>query len=316
MHPRISNFFSGLSARTKRRMILIALVVFVALFSGGMYARHKIDDDINFAVSPADFTGGSHAVAIEAALIHREVDVHKWVSNAPFFEPSHYLDNMANFQQGIVYALGRFTISLSDQIGRSRGSSQVDPDLDHAVGFLKYSPTVWIFNPKTSLLPTASSDTQYRSAREALLSYNKRLAAGQAVFDARSDNLVATLDSISADLGSQSAMIEQYLAENHFWLTESHSDDIFYATKGRMYADYLILRELKIDYAQVIKDRDLTAIWDNALTSFKEGIELRPLIIIDGAPDSQFIPSHLAAQGFFLLRARTNLREISAVLAK
>jgi hypothetical protein len=316
MNPRISNFLSGLSARTKRRMILFALVLFVALWSAGMYARHKIDDDVNFAVTPADFTGGSHAVAIEAALIHREVDVHKWVSNAPFFEPSHYLDNMANFQQGIVYALGRFTISLGDQIGRARGSSQIDPDLDHAVGFLKYSPTVWIFNPKTSLLPTTSSDTQYRSAREALLSYNKRLAAGQAVFDPRSDNLMATLDSISADLGSQSALIEQYLAEKHFWLTESHSDDIFYATKGRMYADYLILRELKTDYAQVIKDRDLTAIWDNALTSFKEGIELRPLIIIDGAPDSQFIPSHLAAQGFFLLRARTNLREISSVLSK
>jgi hypothetical protein len=316
MYQKLLSLFSRFSLRGKIR-ILLALALIVAVgWGGAMLARHKIDDDISFSVSDSDFKGGSHTVALAAELIHREVDVHGWVANAPFFTPSHYLDNMSNFQQGIIYALGRFTVQLGDQIGRARGSSQIDPDLDRAVGMLKYPGNVWVYDPKASLMPTSPSDTQYRHAREALLSYNKRLALGRAVFDPRSDNLVATLDSIAADIGSQSAVIEGYLREEHFWLTESHSDDIFYSTKGRLYAYYLLLREMNKDYAQVIKERNLTDVWNNMLMSFKEAVELSPLVVIDGKPDSQFLPSHLAAQGFYLLRARTNLREISSILAK
>ena len=316
MYQKLLAFFSRFSLRSKMRIVSFLTIIIVFGWCAVMFSHHKIDDDVNFSVKDGDFQGGSHAVAITAELIHREVDMHQWVSNAPFFQPGHYLDNMSNFQQGIIYALGRFTVQLGDQIGRARGSSQIDPDLDHAVGMLKYPGNIWVFDPKTSLVPTSPSDTQYRHAREALLSYNKRLVLKQAVFDPRSDNLVATLDSIAADLGSQSAVIDDYLRERHFWLTEGHSDDIFYSSKGRLYAYYLILREMKKDYAQVIKERDLTSVWDNMLMSFQEAIELNPLIIIDANPDSQFLPSHLASQGFYLLRARTNLREISGILSK
>ena len=316
MYHKFLAFFSGFSPRGKIRILLAVVLIVVIGWCGAMLARHKIDDDINFSVSDSDFKGGSHTVAITAELIHREVDVYTWVANAPFFVPSHYLDNMSNFQQGVIYALGRFTVQLGDQIGRARGSSQIDPDLDRAVGMLKYPGNIWVFDPKTSLVPTSPSDTQYRHAREALLSYNKRLVLKQAVFDPRSDNLVVTLDSIAADIGSQSALIDDYLREQHFWLTESHSDDIFYSTKGRLYAYYMALREMNKDYAEVIKARGLTDVWNNMLLSFQEAVELSPLIIIDGKPDSQFLPSHLAAQGFYLLRARTNLREISGILSK
>jgi hypothetical protein len=43
---------------------------------------------------------------------------------------------------------------------------------------------------------------------------------------------------------------------------------------------------------------------------------LQPGVVINAAPDAQFLPSHLAAQGFFLLRARTQLREITNILLK
>ena len=43
---------------------------------------------------------------------------------------------------------------------------------------------------------------------------------------------------------------------------------------------------------------------------------LQPWWIVNGRPDSQLWPSHLAAQGFFLLRARTQLREVANILLK
>lgn len=317
---KLGGIFAAISPGGKMR-IFLGILLFLGLGWGtAMFITSTIDDNPDFAsggtLEPAVNQGGSRAVAVAAALIDREVTQHPWVANDPFFLPGYYLDNMPNYQQGIIYALGRFSVLMSDQVGRARGSSQVDPDLDAVAGLLKYAGDVWIFNPKTSLLPTASSEAQYRDARKRLLSYNQRLREGKAVFDPRSDNLSALLDSMAGDLGSQSAIIENYLREGKFWLTEGHADDIFYSTKGRAYAYYILLRELSQDYAVVIKERNLTSVWDNMLRSFREVATLHPYVIVSAAPDSQILPSHLAAQGFYLLRARTNLREITGILTR
>ena len=136
------------------------------------------------------------------------------------------------------------------------------------------------------------------------------------MFETRADNLLATLDRIAADIGSSSAALDQHLAEHSGFGLDFEADDVFYANKGRLYAYYLLLRELGVDYARVIQERDLTAAWTQMLESFRRRRRCSPGWCVNGAPDSQFSPSHLAAQGFFLLRARTQLREISNILLK
>jgi hypothetical protein len=39
-------------------------------------------------------------------------------------------------------------------------------------------------------------------------------------------------------------------------------------------------------------------------------------VVINAAPDGILLPSHLAAQGFYVLRARAQIREITNVLLK
>ena len=73
--------------------------------------------------------------------------------------------------QGVIYALSRFAIEMSDQIGRTRGSSEVDKNLDKAAGLLKYPGDIWVFDLSTSLMPTATSKAISGRARE-LLAYN------------------------------------------------------------------------------------------------------------------------------------------------
>ena len=178
--------------------LLVAIGLLVLYYLGGMIWLHEIDDDPDFALESSAPEGGSQAVAVAADLIDREINTHRWVANDPFFMPGSLLDNMPEYQQGIIAALSRFALELTDQIGRTRGSSQADPDLDRAAGFLRYPGNVWIFDLRTSWAPTASSEQQYRRAMEALRSYNQRLAQDQAVLDTRSDNLLATLDRIAA----------------------------------------------------------------------------------------------------------------------
>lgn len=296
--------------------IPLGLVALIALYYvGGALIVENIDDDPQFA-APSVAPGESRAVAVAAELVRREVDVHTWTPMQPFFMPAAILDNMPNYQRGIMAALGRFSTELMDQLGRTRGSSQVDRDLEQARGFLNEQPNVWMWQPSVSLLPTTTSAQKYRAGRARLIAYNKRLAAGQAVFERRADNLQALIDRIANDHGSDSAVIDQHIIEEAGDLFDMHCDDIFYFNKGRLYANYLLMRELGHDFESVIREKGLTNAWNATVETFRIAAALHPLIVWNGYPDGMILPNHLAAQGFYLLRARTQLREISSILLK
>jgi hypothetical protein len=293
----------------------IALVLVVLYYPIGALVIEDIDDDPQFATANAA-PGESRAVATAAALVTREVDVHTWTPMQPFFMPSGLLDNMPNFQRGVMAALGRFSTELMDQLGRTRGSSQTDRDLEQARGFLNEQPNIWIWQPSVSLMPSATSAQKYRAGREKLLAYNKRLASGQAIFERRADNLQALLDRIANDEGSDSGVIDQQIIEKAGDLFDSRCDDIFYFNKGRLYANYLLLRALGTDFESIIREKGLTSAWNGTVETFRIAAELQPLVVWNGYLDGFLIPNHLAAQGFYLLRARTQLREISNILLK
>lgn len=293
----------------------VLLVLLILYYPVGALIVENIDDDPQFT-SQGVAPGESHAVAIAADLVNREVNVHTWTPMLPFFTPGGILDNMPNFQRGIMAALGRFSTELMDQLGRTRGSSQTDRDLEQARGFLNEQPNVWIWQPSVSIWPSATSAQKYRAGREKLLAYNKRLAAGQAVFERRADNLQALLDRIANDHGSDSAVIDQHIVEQAGNLFDTHCDDIFYFNKGRLYANYLLMRELGKDFEPIIREKGLTNAWNATVETFRVAAQLHPWVVWNGYPDALVVPNHLAAQGFYLLRARTQLREITAILLK
>jgi hypothetical protein len=148
------------------------------------------------------------------------------------------------------------------------------------------------------------------------MAYNKRLAAGQAIFERRADNLQALLERIANDHGSDSAVIDQHIIEKAGDLFDGRCDDIFYFNKGRLYANYLLMRELGKDFEGIIRERGLTSAWNGTVETFRIASQLDPWVVWNGWPDALVIPNHLAAQGFYLLRARTQLREITAILLK
>jgi hypothetical protein len=312
--PRTTAAAGGLRQvwRWSWRLLLAALILYYPI---GALVVQSIDDDPQFqprGVAP----GESRSVATAADLVTREVDINTWTPMMPFFTPAGILDNMPNFQRGIMAALGRFSTELMDQLGRTRGSSQTDRDLEQARGFLNEQPNVWIWQPSVSFWPSATSAQKYRAGRDKLMAYNKRLASGQAVFERRSDNLQALIDRIANDHGSDSAVIDQHIIEQAGNLFDVHADDIFYFNKGRLYANFLLLRALGQDFEGIIRERGLTNAWNGTDETFRIASQLDPWIVWNGWPDALLIPNHLAAQGFYLLRARTQLREISVILLK
>jgi len=294
----------------------IVLFLAVVYYPVGAFIVHEIDDDPNFGpgeVAP----GASRSIAMAAALIDREVNQHEWPANDPWFLPGAILDNMPNYQIGIITALRRFAQEMTDQVSRVRGLTVSDNDLEAARSALNFRPDIWVVDFRTSAVGiTASSERMYRTARESLLNYNRRLAAGQAVFERRADNLQITLDRIAKDLGSASAKLEGQVEAGSGSFIDFQADNVFYETKGELYAYSLVLRELGIDFENVIKERNLTSAWTQMLESLQKAARLEPWVVVNGAPDSAFFPSHLSGQGLLLLRARTQLGEISDILLK
>jgi hypothetical protein len=297
--------------------LIVLVLVLAVYYPVGMALVHEVDDDPQFSFAESALpANGSRAVAVAAALIRRETQEHRWVANDPWFLPGAALDNMPNFQMGIIGALARFSFELTDQLGRTRGSSQTDPDLQEAAGQLQYQGTVWVIDFATSWAPTTPSEKRYLAAARSLERYNVRLSEGQAVFDRRSDNLLSTLDRIALDLGASSAALDQHIAENAGAFLDRKADDLFYGVIGQTNAYYLVLRELRRDFDKLIVERDLDVAWTQMLTSLEEAAALSPFVVVNGRPDSNLQPSHLAAQGFYVLRARTQLREITNILLK
>jgi hypothetical protein len=291
---------------------LLILVVLILYYPIGMIIVHKINDDPNFSAGNVP-TGQSQAVALAAALIQREVEETSWPANDPFFMPGAALDNMPNFQHGIQQALSRFVTEMADQIGRSRGSASADPDLTGARSFLNYAPDIWYIS---SALLTANSETQYKQAMVKLRSYNERLAAGKASFEPRSDNLIGALDRIGKDLGAASNAIDQQIDQHAGDWYDLEADDVFYYNKGLLYANALLLRDLGVDFKNVLDERGAGTVWKRMVDSMVEGAGLQPLVVINGTPNALLEPNHLAAQGFYLLRARTQLEELTDILQK
>ncbi|MDW8369440.1 MAG: DUF2333 family protein [Geminicoccaceae bacterium] len=276
---------------------------------------HRIDDDPSFAETIEVAQGQSRAVATAAALVEREVATYRWTANDPWFQPTAILDNMPNFQQGIVAAVGRFAVELRDHLARVRGASQVDADAEGAAGRLNYPGDVWFLEwSATPVQP--SSESQYRRGIEDLRRYNERLARGQATFERRADNLIAVLERIAADLGGAAASVEEKAIEGRGGWLDTTADDLFYTNKGRLYAYHLLLRALGRDMENVLRERAAERVWSELLASLAAAAALEPRVVANGAPDAQFWPNHLLAQGYLLLLARFQLYEVINILQK
>ncbi|MCK5042190.1 MAG: DUF2333 family protein, partial [Sphingomonadales bacterium] len=265
---------ADVTGNTWKKVAFVAAVLIVLYYPIGMALQNEIDDNLAYGQSVATPQGGTEApsksIAVMAALIDREVNQYGWVMNDPFFKPGWMLDNMPNYQQGMFSSLARVAIEFRDQVGRTRGSSSIDTDLEEAAGLLPYPGDVWIFNFSTSLLPTASAERQYLTAMKALNRYNQRLVLGEAVFERRGDNLLATLDRIALDIGASSAAIDDHIKTHSDDWIDFKSDDLFYNVKGQTYAYLLILEALGEDYSSIIENRELHQAYTQMLDSFRE----------------------------------------------
>lgn len=306
---------AGAGRRGWRVWAVVAVLALVPVYYiAGSLLTHRINDDLDFRPADPGVTA-SKTVAVMAGLIDREVNQTAWVPNVQVFEPAallRYGGNMVNFQSGVLRAMSVTTLELEGRLARSRGTSSADPDLSAARQGLAFSPDSWTLVP---LIP-GDAQREYDNARKALEAYNRRVAAGQAIFDLRADNLQGLLDRIALDLGALSDQLDSQVVAGRRVLIDRRADKLFYFTKGQAYGYFMVLRALRDDFAPVIEERRVRRIYDEMLTELAEAARLQPMIVQNASPSALLMPNHLTTEGFYLMRARAKLRELTDILQR
>jgi hypothetical protein len=186
--------------------------------------------------------------------------------------PGVYLDNIANWEFGVLTELRDLVRALRNDFSRSQTQSVEDKDLQIGEPQFNFDSDSWI-------LP--SSESAYRKGLESLNSYLDRLADEQArdgQFFTRADNLRDYLAVVEKRLGSLAQRLAAGAGQNLLdidlagdpnahkstatpaevqnktpW---SEIDDVFFEARGYAWALLHTLSALKIDFADVLKDKN------------------------------------------------------------
>src|SRR6185437_225562 len=109
--------------------------------------------------TPAQATGSAQKTCARSAIADVTADLtdfnvnqNQWISSMILYklgffgldwDKTPFFDNQASFPRGINQAVRRTSVELVDTLGRVRGTSQVDSDLQDARGALQFDEYTW-----------------------------------------------------------------------------------------------------------------------------------------------------------------------------
>ncbi len=244
--------------------------------------------------------------------------------------PGVWLDNMPNWEFGVLVQVRDVTRALRNDFSRSQSQSVEDKDLIIAEPKFNFDSDSW-------LIP--STEGEYREGLEALKRYLKRLqdpAEPQAQFYARADNLSDWLGQVEKRLGSLSQRLSASVGQVRVntdlggdaaarqstptpteleiktpWM---EIDDVFYETRGAAWALIHLLKAVEKDFDQVLRKK-------NALVSLRQIIrELegtqQPLwspVVLNGTGFGLFA-NHSLVMASYISRANAALIDLRQLL--
>lgn len=243
--------------------------------------------------------------------------------------PGVWLDNMPNFEFGVLVQCRDLARVLRNDYSRSQSQSTEDADLATAEPALNFSNDSWIF-------PTTES--KYREAIAALESYRARLTDPDhpdARFYARADNLREWLFVVERRLGSLSQRLSASVSRPRVNVdlagepaaTESTArpedidvktpwleiDDVFYEARGTAWALLLFMRAAQFDFQGVLNDKNAVVSLRQIIRELEGALQpVRSPIILNGKGYGVFA-NHSLVLASYLSRAHSaviDLREL------
>lgn len=249
----------------------------------------------------------SETIGTLAFLINREIDKKMWTPNLPAAFPAYVLDNMPNFQIGIMTA-------VRDGAGTMRNFVNKTPEqqkhIKKAEELLRYSPYIWLTAKKGKVGLAPSANAQYRKARIELLKYNDEdFILYQADFETYLTRLSGALRRLIQKNDSR-------IIEHSSSLLDTKADDVFYMTRGYAFASWQIALAMGFDFKKLIVQYDVYNEWTYLLSSLQKAAEFKPLYVRNGKLGGIFGANHLLVQNYYLERALVAATQIKDKIGK
>lgn len=244
--------------------------------------------DINEATRELAKTRVTGSTTVATLITIAEVLLNKpggYLTN-DLMPPGSIMDNIPNWELGVVVQLRDMTRTLRNSLSRSQSQSVEDKDLVSAEQNFFFDRDRW-FWPDT--------EGKYRAAIKDLRKYLDRLGDSNqqdAQFYARADNLRSWLAEVETRLGSLSQRLSASVGKRQLDLSLAGDsaarqstkvnadqliktpwaqlDDVFYEARGTTWALIHLLRAIEVDFEDVLRKK-------NALVSLRQIIrELEP----------------------------------------
>ncbi|MEM7292488.1 MAG: DUF2333 family protein [Pseudomonadota bacterium] len=219
--------------------------------------------------------------------------------------PSIFLDNIPNWEFGVLTQVRDLARALRNDISRSQSQSVEDTDLAAGEPQFNFDSDSWFFPP---------TEGEYKEGIRSFESYLRRLAnpdEQSAQFYARADNLRDWLALVEKRLGSLAQRLSASVGQARIntdlagdasaqqstaapaemmvktpWL---EIDDVFYEARGASWALIHFLKAVEIDFKQVLEKK-------NALVSLRQIIRE-----LESTQETVWSPMILNGSGFSLM---------------
>ena len=274
------------------------------------------------------FTTTAALMEVTDTLLHKRGG---YLSN-DVFPPAVWLDNIPNWEYGVLVQVRDFSRALRKDFSRSQSQSTEDKDLAVAEPQMHFDNESWA---------VPSSEAEYERGLRALNNYLRRLADPKeptAQFYARADNLRQWLFDVETRLGSLSqrlsasvgkarlntdlagdpaaAQSTPTLDDQEVKTPWSQVDDVFYEARGTAWALAHILRAIEVDFHDVLVKK-------NALVSLRQIIrELEatqePLwapMVMNGSGFGMFA-NHSLVMASYISRANAAILDLRELLSQ
>jgi hypothetical protein len=244
--------------------------------------------------------------------------------------PSFWLDNMPNFEYGVLTQSRDLARVLRNYYSRSQSQSTEDDDLAAAEPALNIDHLSWLFPP---------AESRFRDALQALDSYKARLTdsnPADAQFFARADNLREWLAVVELRLGNLSQRLSASVGQVRVNIDLAGApsgeaaregsgdvivktpyfelDDVFYEARGTAWALLLFLRAAQFDFERVLEDKNAVVSLRQIIRELEEGLRpIRSPIILNGQGFGMF-PNHSLVLASYLSRAHSAVIDMRELL--
>lgn len=283
-------------------VLLLSLLAFVFLYYPlGSLIINKVDKTTDYEINKT-VPQQSATVEMMSFLINREVNQNLWTPNLPFFFPSYMLDNMPSFQLGMISGISTVANTMSNRLDSAISQGNEELHLKNAAKLLKYDGRIWMFSAHNNFSPVPSAHSQYRKARKQLMKFNQDLSSGQTAFYKSPADLSYFLSKINKDLYRSLGKLESQIREENTSFTDFKADNVFYYNQGKLYAYYLLLKALGVDYKDIIVEKSAYQLWTTSIKAAEDGSILDSFYIRNGEQSSLTAPNHLQYLAYYILK--------------